>query len=112
MSRNNFVNISFIFIIGVCIGILTGLSISPVLQVILSSIVALLTTILSVWYGISNPLNDTNNKSLLKYKISFAPIGCLVIGITLGCLLGIFIRTHDLLGKKADEKCMPAIQQT
>lgn len=98
MKRNYYVTIFGLLIIGCCIGLLTGLSVSPVIQTIISTILTFVISALAILCGVHE--TDKTKYRLLKSNIDIVPIGCLVLGLTFGCLGGIFVRTHSLLSLK------------
>ncbi|MCI5131815.1 MAG: hypothetical protein D3904_09875 [Candidatus Electrothrix sp. EH2] len=89
-------------IIGLGIGWLMGLSISPVVATVLSGIlgaVLVLAAVLSgFFYG--------GNASLIKNisDVSPVPFAWLMLGIIAGTSLGILVRTHNVLGIVSVEK--------
>jgi len=92
------INCVCLSIIGICIGILTGLSVSPVIQTVLSSILSVVITAVSIWVGLSDKGEDGKLKHLSKFNLNIIPLTLLVVGITFGAMLGVYIRTHHVLG--------------
>jgi hypothetical protein len=97
-TGNKALNIVFLFITGTCIGILTGLSVSPVIEKVLTAVLTLVTAVLSVWYGIKPDGAEQEAPRYLRYKISFMPICVFVVGLTIGVVPGIYARTHNIRG--------------
>ena len=87
--------IFLITVVGLCIGILTGLSVSPVINTVLTSLLTFMISIFSLWLGIKPTGNDVSK--LFNVKIDILPISFLTIGLTIGCFVGIYIRSHNLL---------------
>lgn len=93
-----------LFIIGLCVGLLTGLSISPVIQTVLSSILGISIAVVSILSGLESKSENSQNMKLFDYKINIFPLTLLVLGITLGAIGGIYARTHDVLGQNSTVK--------
>ena len=93
-----------LFIIGLCVGLLTGLSISPIIQTVLSSILGICIAIVSILSGLESKSANTQNKFFFDYKLNVFPLTLLVVGITLGAIGGIYARTHDVLGRNSTVK--------
>ena len=89
-------------IIGFGVGWLTGLSISPVVAALLSSIIGAVLVLAAVLSGFSYG----DNASLIKNvsDISPVPFALLMVGIILGTSSGIWVRTHNVLGVISVEK--------
>lgn len=127
-SFKSFWFIISILLIGACVGWLTGMSISPVASVIISSLILITSNLIAFMSGLNlekkgeqnlletkeneekiieeNPEKITENKKREKSitnifqhsKVNPIPFAFLVIGITGGVALGIYTRTHNLLG--------------
>lgn len=103
-GRNSF-NFYFpIIVIGIGIGWLIGLSVSPVLNIILTGLVTILAGVLTVLSGISKSdvttegvVNDKKLVTSKKININLFPLMWLVIGIVFGSGSGIYIRNIDLM---------------
>ncbi|MCI5178463.1 MAG: hypothetical protein D3911_03910 [Candidatus Electrothrix sp. AW3_4] len=89
-------------IIGFGVGWLTGLSISPVVAALLSSIIGAVLVLAAVLSGFSYG----DNASLIKNvsDISPVPFALLMVGIIAGTSSGIWVRTHNVLGVISVEK--------
>jgi len=98
-----------LLIIGVGVGWLIGLSVSPVLFIILGSVIALVAGVVGALVGLdpdsgdkteSDPENPSktlySRKSLIP--ISPLPLTTLVIGLGIGSTTGIYVRTNDIFG--------------
>lgn len=89
-------------IIGFGIGWLAGLSVSPVVSTIITSIVGVTVTLISVLSGIKNrPAQsdeDTENHANPRWSVNPVPIALLIVGILIGSTLGIMVRTRNSLG--------------
>ncbi|MES2651093.1 MAG: hypothetical protein V4663_05100 [Bacteroidota bacterium] len=88
-----------IILIGICIGVLTGLSVSPVIQTVVSCILTFVVSLFTLWVSIE----PAKKNEVLPFigKVHVAPVLCLVLGLTAGAFLGIYVRTHDLLSPKS-----------
>jgi hypothetical protein len=95
-------------ICGFSVGWLAGLSVSPVLQAILASVLGVLAAILSAITGIkiiANPghadeLSDSEgpNPQSTDIQVNPIPLAAFTVFLALGASLGILARTNDLLG--------------
>jgi hypothetical protein len=85
-------------IIGICCGILLGLSLSPVIEKTLGILLVFITSLLGVASGVS--INSETKDS--KFKVNPLPLSLIMIGIVLGSFLGIFIRNKNVLGNDAN----------
>jgi hypothetical protein len=81
-------------VIGLCSGILLGLALSPVIE---KALVILLTFSVSL-VGIASGVSVYKQSDHPQFKLDPAPMSWIMIGIVVGSLLGMFTRTHDLLG--------------
>ncbi|XCN71131.1 MAG: hypothetical protein Q3M24_12470 [Candidatus Electrothrix aestuarii] len=91
-----------VVIIGIGIGWLMGLSISPVVANILSGILGAVLVLAAILSGFSSG----DNVSLIKNisDISPVPFAWLMFGIILGTSSGIWVRTNNVLGIVSVEK--------
>lgn len=92
-----------IILSGVCLGTLTGLSVSPVIQSVLTALITIITAVLTFTSGI----NDSKFTTIIQKrvaKINFIPTAGFILFFTLGSFVGIYLRTNDLLGKSVDNK--------
>lgn len=95
--------IIYLFILGISLGWLVGMSASPVLAIILGSIISLIATIVSVLTGINfntstQKSESEENQKPFQKNINIAPLSFLVLFIALGTALGLFCRTNDIFG--------------
>jgi hypothetical protein len=88
---------------------MVGLSVSPIVQTIVGSVVALLVTLASGLAGIkpsgeSPPAGEDSHAPaakggrILKRSLDPVPVSLFVIGLALGASLGTYARTNDWLG--------------
>ena len=92
--------IFLVIICGLGIGWLLGLSVSPVLQIILTSLISLIVSIICILSGIQ--VKDDKPAVVLKRhfsSVSLLPICVLIIGICIGTPAGIYTRTNSLFGE-------------
>jgi hypothetical protein len=91
---------------GLGIGWLIGLSLSPVLHIVVSSIVAAVVAVTAAIAGLTsqNGESDSSNREegirthRRKVTVSPVPMALLVVGIAAGACCGIYARTHDWFG--------------
>ncbi len=93
-----------IAISGGCVGFLTGLSVSPVAGVVLTSVVAVVVALVSTLAGLSgsspSPNHEEPNSARHETRgaVSALPVTALLLGIVAGVIPGIWTRTHNWLG--------------
>ena len=93
-----------VLISGLGLGWLVGLSVSPVIQIILTSLIAIIVTLSGALAGISatqpgnDPQEDNKKRRSLSSALDPLPIMCLVMGLAAGSSLGVYARTNDWLG--------------
>lgn len=92
---------------GIGLGIILGLSVSPVLYIVVSSIIALVVSVVS---GLAGLVVEPENKISTKddevdngkrkgvIKVNPLPMTTMIMGLVLGTFVGIYIRSNDLLG--------------
>ena len=97
MRKRYLRNSIILLTMGICIGVLAGLSVSPVIQSVLTALLALIISAVSILAGLQ--MENSEGKEKLKYQVDALPMGLLVMGITVGCLTGIYMRTHDVLSR-------------
>ena len=85
--------------LGLCVGVLVGMTTSPIVGTVIGALTALFATIFGGQLTLSpQPDQPTTDPS------GFARIGAFGAMCTVGVLLGVAIRAHNLLGEKpADE---------
>ncbi len=92
-----------ITISGGCVGFITGLSVSPVAGVVLSSVVAVVVALTSALAGLGtdpSPDEPGGKLSLRRTRVAVnpLPVTLLLLGMVAGSIAGIWTRTHDWLG--------------
>lgn len=85
-NRFSFLDGLYIFVIGLSIGILTGLSTSPVLSIILTTLIATAGTIVAVFGGFGT--EDNTSQKVIKSL----PLALLAVAILIGAVLGMQAR--------------------
>jgi hypothetical protein len=102
MSTHRFWRGAWVAVSGACIGFLAGLSVSPVAGVLLSGIGALAGGMTSTLAGLgieALPDNQTDRPNAPDIRIANPiPVSLLLLGMVLGTVLGVWVRTHDYLG--------------
>lgn len=109
MRRTNVVAALCLFGSGCGVGWMVGLSVSPIVQTLVGSVVALLVTLASGLAGIktsaqdppsseASPTPTTAGGGLFKRSLDPVPIALFVVGLALGSTFGIYARTNDWLG--------------
>lgn len=89
-------------IIGIGVGWLTGLSISPVVAGLLSSIIGAVLVLAAILSGFS--YGDNSSPIRIAGDVSPVPFALLMVGIIAGTSSGIWVRTHNVLGVISAEK--------
>ena len=107
-----------IFISGLCIGFLVGLSASPVVNALIGGIVSLAAGVVSALCGVrlektepnDSPAGEGQNKgseslsrsSAFSAQVSPVPIAFLIVSIVLGSLLGLTARTQEWFAESSE----------
>lgn len=90
--------------LGALVGLLVGMSVSPVVGAVLSGLVALLATYLGLG-GAPRPKNNTERTHLDAERVSSnVRVTCFAVGALAAALLGVYIRTQDLLGVENSDR--------
>jgi hypothetical protein len=86
-----------LFICGISIGWLVGLSVSPVIQTVIGSILAIITSVITLLFS----LEDSSIKDKLNDKIGVIntlPLAVFLLGLSFSATIGIYARTNDWFG--------------
>lgn len=100
---------------GLSLGWLIGLSVSPILEVVVGGTLTLLLSIASALAGVEARAQKENasaevaadNRDLKstterlfpsRYRVSVIPMACFVVGLASGAPIGVFVRTNEFLG--------------
>ena len=94
-------------VIGIGIGWLVGLSVSPVVSIVVTSLTAAAGALLAVLSGSQQPevQSDTSSEdtfSQMKRRTDALPIAALVLGIICGSAIGLAARNYGWLGTDLD----------
>ena len=104
-NRSFWSTVIALLVTGFGIGWLAGLSVSPVIAMIISSLLATAAAVITVLSGLetssSDPMNASKLRQFLGLNVNPWPIALLVIGIIGGSVLGISVRTNNWLSPKA-----------
>src|SRR5258708_2527879 len=98
---------------GASIGFLIGMSVTPVIQGVITAVLTLAVAVVTAVVGLKEapahgPTRSEETKSdgqnggaiaPSKANLFVAPLGCLLLGIALGSCLGIMSRSHFWLGQ-------------
>ncbi len=106
--RYKLINAISLIVIGFGTGWLVGLSVTPVVSIIITSIVGVAATLLTVisglkaWTPESEESETTDEPQKLNNSLNVTPIpiAIFIVGILLGSGLGVFARTHNWLGSQ------------
>ena len=98
-----------IFVPGFALGWMVGLSVSPVTQVVVTSIAALVVGVTAVLAGLPTkdvPGQGATSFASLRAQIRVAPLTFMLVGLAAGSALGVYTRANNWLGSRLK----PAIQ--
>ena len=87
--------------LGLLLGVIAGLSVSPVVQTILGALVTLITGFLA-FQGTRGEADESD--FLDRVNTNELRLGSFAFGAIAGILLGLVIRTHDLFGLPLDQE--------
>ena len=91
----------YVMVVGIGIGWLIGLSVSPVVSIVLTSVTGTVAAIVATLGGLNDPTSeadDTEGKNSLRWRGNPLPLGMLGVGIIIGSILGLTLRKNHLLG--------------
>jgi len=95
-------NGAYLFISGLGVGYIMGMSISPVVGIVLASLITLVVSLSSALAGIGvKKLEHSapeDSSILRRIEVNPLPIMALTVGIAFGGSFGIWMRTHAWLG--------------
>lgn len=85
---------------GIAIGWMVGLSVSPVLEAVLTGLLGVVASLLALLSGLpeDNTRGDAGAKRLAGVRPNPVPVTILIVAVALGAIGGIYVRTRDLLG--------------
>ena len=88
-----------LFLSGVAIGWLTGLSVSPTIHLVITSILATVGGIVGALAGIEHSASEETQGVIKKApKITPVPMALLLIGLLPGSIMGLKARTNEWFG--------------
>jgi hypothetical protein len=96
----------FLLISGIGIGWLIGLSVSPVIYVVITSVIALVVSIISALAGLklnepeTQSSDESRKKRRLQVEINPVPMTLTIVGLVIGASVGIYGRTNNWLGPR------------
>lgn len=86
---------------GLGVGLMVGLSASPVMEVVIAAILAAVCGVTAAAAGISK--TDGTEPAVLKTRsVNALPVSVLILGLAAGACLGVFARTRNWLGNSLD----------
>lgn len=92
------------FLSGAGVGWLIGLSVSPVIYIVITSLIAFVVSITSALAGITVDREGTQaesrpaSKRIPQVEINPLPVMFMVLGLVIGASLGVYARTNNWLG--------------
>lgn len=104
VNWSNIIKYIFILVTGLGIGWLVGLSISPVISIVITSVTGAAAAVIAAMSGLENKNevdkdDTTESNQNFQWKVNPIPIAMLVIGVVVGSGIGIYVRNQDLLGR-------------
>lgn len=102
LANRKFFNSLYLGLSALAVGWMVGMSVSPTVNTVISSLITIIITITSLLVGLKFKNEDVNSKNIISElsSISLLPLALLTIFLTVGSGIGIYTRTHNLLGKK------------
>jgi len=92
-------NYAGIIICAVCLGVLTGISVSPVIQSVMTGLITVIVAMLSIAAGINDNATVPASGILGKAKVAnIIPVAFFILFFTAGSFAGIRMRTANMLG--------------
>ena len=101
-----------LFVSSLCVGWLVGLSASPILHVIVGSVIALIVAIVGALAGVQlevgakDESKDTPNGmpvgTVKGFSVNPLPVAVFAVGLALGATTGIFARTNEFFGPNTE----------
>lgn len=98
---NLFMIVTSLFFTGCGIGWLTGLSVSPVVSIVITSVTGSAAAIIAALSGLEekpDEANHTNKRQPFGWQVNPLPLMMVVIGIVLGAIVGISARNQHWFG--------------
>jgi len=91
---------------GIGVGWLIGLSVSPVIYIVITSLIAFIVSVTSALAGLklneaeNHSSDQPNHKHKLQVEINPLPMTLMIVGLAVGASLGIYARTNNWLGPR------------
>jgi cytoskeletal protein RodZ len=91
---------------GIGVGWLIGLSVSPVIYIVITSLIAFIVSVTSALAGLkldeaeNNSSDQPNRKHKLQVEINPLPMTLMIVGLAVGASVGIYARTNNWLGPR------------
>lgn len=106
-ANSRFTDLIGLSIVGVGVGWLVGMSVSPVVSIVITSVTATAAAIIAVLSGLEDTrsLESEDLHNNLKYvpkRVRVGPLVALVIGIVLGAAVGLSSRSASVFGSDLD----------
>jgi hypothetical protein len=95
--KHNALQVGALIVTGLGIGWLAGLSASPVVSIVITSVTGSAAAVVAALSGLKS---DTTDKPQ-PWKIDPMPLGLLILGLIIGSLMGLYLRTHNALSPSA-----------
>jgi hypothetical protein len=97
-----------LFLSGIGVGWLIGLSVSPIIYVVITSLIAFVVSVTSALAGVKLNQQDEEDqlspsaKAKRKFKVEVDPfpMTVMIIGLAIGASLGVYARTNNWLGAR------------
>jgi multisubunit Na+/H+ antiporter MnhC subunit len=87
-----------VFLTGIGVGWLLGLSASPVVSIVITSVTGSAAAIVAALSGLNKEAKEANTEGQRRLAIDPLPLAALVIGIVFGSIVGISARNHHWFG--------------
>ncbi len=106
----------YLLLSGMGVGWLAGLSVSPIIHIILTSLMAAVVSVTSALAGLnsgkveevepsedeSNHLQPETRKPKFQVQVNPLPVTCMIVGLAIGSSAGVFVRTNNWLGPRSN----------
>lgn len=103
-AQKQFSTILALVVTGVGIGWLAGLSVSPVISVVITSVIGVAAAVVTALSGLKQESSKTEPLKALTFRVEVWPLAILVIALVVGSGLGIVARNHHLFGSDIDSE--------
>lgn len=99
-----------VFLSGFCLGWLTGLSLSPVVEVVIGGAVGVIGAVVSALSGVAVKRDDNGDQGDREAEapkvlmISPVPMAVFILGVAIAAPIGILARTHEWFSRTPEEE--------